>query len=332
MAWASRVNGISVWKGAFGMKKPLVVIAVGGNSLISDSTHMSVLDQYQAAGQTSHHIASLVEAGYRVVVTHGNGPQVGFILLRSELAKSVLHQVPLESCVADTQGAIGYQIEQTLQNELRRCKLNTSIATVITQVVVDPDDPAFAQPSKPIGPFYGEAEARMHEQEDGWAVKEDAGRGWRRVVASPKPLEIVEQDAIQTLLDNDTLVIAAGGGGIPVSREANGDLVGRAAVIDKDVASQLLANALGAETFIISTAVDKVMLNFGTPEQKALDRITLAEAKQYLDEGHFAAGSMKPKIEAAIAFIEQGGKEVIITQPHLLAEAIAGRNGTHISA
>lgn len=314
------------------MSKPLVVIAVGGNSLITDSTHMSVLDQYQAAGQTSHHIASLIQAGYRVVVTHGNGPQVGFILLRSELAKTVLHQVPLESCVADTQGAIGYQIEQTLANELRQRGLRTALAVVVTQVVVDKHDPAFVEPSKPIGPFYSEEEAKKHEQEDGWAVKEDAGRGWRRVVASPKPLEIIEQDAIRILLDNDVLVVAVGGGGIPVIRKENGDLEGCAAVIDKDAASCLLAKNLSADTFIISTAVDKVMLNFGKPDQKALDQITIAEAKRFMEEGHFAAGSMKPKVEAAIEFLENGGKHVIITQPHLLEEAIAGRNGTHITA
>ncbi len=319
----SRVTGMS-------STKPLLVIAVGGNSLITDATHMSVLDQYQAAGQTSHHIASLIEAGYRVVVTHGNGPQVGFILMRSELAKSVLHQVPLESCVADTQGAIGYQIEQTLANELRQRSLNTPMATIVTQVVVDTNDPAFHAPTKPIGPFYSEAEARLHEKEDGWDVKEDAGRGWRRVVASPQPLEIIELSAIRTLLEQDFLVIAVGGGGIPVIRKANGDLEGCAAVIDKDVASCLLAKELGADTFIISTAVDKVMLNFGQPDQQALDLITVDQAKAYMADGHFAAGSMQPKIVAAIDFLEHGGKKVIITQPHLLEEAIAGRNGTHI--
>jgi carbamate kinase len=326
---------VVVWrrrKAWFVMKKPLVVIAVGGNSLIADSTHMSVMDQYQAAGQTSHHIASLVEAGYRVVVTHGNGPQVGFILMRSELARTVLHQVPLESCVADTQGAIGYQIEQTLLNELRQRRLNSKIATVVTQVIVAGSDPAFTEPTKPIGPFYGEAEARQHEREDGWVVREDAGRGWRRVVPSPLPLEIVELEAIRILLENDVLVIAVGGGGIPVVRNANGDLEGVPAVIDKDAASCLLAKKLGADTFIISTAVDKVMLHYGQPQERALDEITLAEARAYLAAGHFAAGSMQPKIEAAISFIEQGGQRVIITQPHLLEEAIAGRNGTHIIA
>lgn len=312
------------------MTKPLVVIAVGGNSLISDSSRMTVIDQYQAAGETSHHIAALVKAGYRVVVTHGNGPQVGFILLRSELAKTVLHQVPLESCVADTQGAIGYQIEQTLTNALRQSGLPTRVATVVTQVVVDEEDPAFADPQKPIGPFYNEAEARHHEREDGWAVKEDAGRGWRRVVPSPRPLEIVELDAIRILLENDVLVIAVGGGGIPVVRKPGGDLQGCAAVIDKDAASCLLAQAVEADTFIISTSVDHVMLNYGKPDAKALHTITLAEAKQYLAEGHFAAGSMRPKIAAGIQFIENGGKRFIITQPHLLKEALEGRAGTHI--
>lgn len=311
-------------------KKPLLVIAVGGNSLITDATHMSVLDQYQAAGETAHHIAGLIEAGYRVVVTHGNGPQVGFILLRSELAKSVLHQVPLESCVADTQGAIGYQVEQTLANELRQRNLNVQVATIITQVVVDQHDPAFQDPTKPIGPFYGEAEARMHEQEDGWAVREDAGRGWRRVVPSPRPLEIVEQRAIKTLLDHEILVIAVGGGGIPVVRKENGDLEGVAAVIDKDNASCLLAKNLNADTFIISTGVDKVMLNFGKPNQQALDEVSLADIKRYIGEGHFAKGSMLPKIEAAVDFIEHGGQRVIITQPHLLEDAIVGKTGTHI--
>ena len=314
------------------MSKPLVVIAVGGNSLIADASHMTVLDQYQAAGQTSHHIARLVEAGYRVVVTHGNGPQVGFILLRSELAKNVLHQVPLESCVADTQGAIGYQIEQTLANELRQLNLPSRIATVVTQVVVDPSDPAFRDPTKPIGPFYSEGDAHRHAEEDGWAVKEDAGRGWRRVVSSPKPLEIVELEPIRVLLENEIIVIAVGGGGIPVIRKPSGDLEGCAAVIDKDAASCLLARKLNADLFIISTAVDRVMLNFGKPNQQALDRVSASEMRRYMEEGHFAAGSMRPKVEAALDFLDAGGKEVIITQPHLLGEALAGRNGTHVVA
>jgi carbamate kinase len=308
----------------------LVVIAVGGNSLIKDAEHSSVLDQYRACGETSDHIADIVAEGYRVVITHGNGPQVGFILLRSELAKEVLHQVPLDSCGADTQGAIGYQISQTLANELRLRGIDKSVAAIVTQTVVDAEDPGFGDPTKPIGPFYTEATAREHQDSEGWAMVEDAGRGWRRVVASPRPLEIIEEPAIRTLLEKDIIVVAVGGGGIPVIRRHDGSLEGVGAVIDKDWASCLLAKNLGAEKFILSTAVDRVSLNFGKPDQREIDRMTVAEAKGFLEEGHFPAGSMKPKIEAAIDFLEAGGQEVIITQPHLLEAAIQGRAGTHI--
>lgn len=308
----------------------LVVIAIGGNSLIKDNEHMTVLDQYRACGETSEHIATLVEEGYRVAVTHGNGPQVGFILLRSEAAKDIIHQVPLDSCGADTQGAIGYQIAQTLDNELCRRGIPGKVAAVVTQCVVDKEDPGFKNPSKPIGPFYSEETAQKHAENEGWSVKEDAGRGWRRVVASPEPLEIVEQDAIQALLERDITVVSVGGGGIPVIRNDNGDLEGVGAVIDKDRASCLLAKNLGAEMFIISTAVDKVAINFGKPNQQDIDEMTVAEAKKHMADGQFAPGSMKPKIEAAMDFLEHGGKRVIITQPHLLDEAIHGKNGTHI--
>ena len=311
-------------------KPPLVVIAIGGNSLIKDAKHMTVLDQYRAAGETSHHIAALVKEGYRIVVTHGNGPQVGFILMRSEIAKTQLHQVPLESCVADTQGAIGYQVEQTLMNELRRQNLKKEIVAVVTQVVVDAQDPAFTHPTKPIGPFFSEEDAKHHQEKDKWAVKEDAGRGWRRVVPSPKPLEIVEEQTIRTLLENDILVIAVGGGGIPVIRRKNGNLQGCAAVIDKDAASSLLAQHLAADLFVISTGVDKVAINFGKPDQKFLDRMTVADAELYMKEGQFPAGSMGPKIEAAISFLRNGGKKVLITQPHLLEDAMHGKTGTVI--
>jgi carbamate kinase len=312
------------------MTHPLAVIAIGGNSLIVDSKKMSVMDQYQAAGETSHHIAALVTAGYRVVVTHGNGPQVGFILLRSDLAKNLLHEVPLESCVADTQGAIGYQVGQTLSNELRRLGIRKEVATLVTQVLVDREDPAFGNPSKPIGPFYAEADARRYAEQNGWTMKEDSGRGWRRVVASPKPLRIVEEPTVRLLLERDVVVIAVGGGGIPVVENANGDLEGRAAVIDKDFASCLLAKNLKADLFIISTGVDKVAVDYRKPTQRFLDRMTVAEAERHLAEGQFPAGSMGPKIEAAIDFLKNGGKEAIITQPHHLEDAIAGKNGTHI--
>ena len=310
--------------------KPLVVIAIGGNSLIKDREHMDVLDQYRAAGETSQHIASIVTRGYRVVVTHGNGPQVGFVLLRSELAKDLLHQVPLANCVADTQGSIGMQIAQSLQNEFLRQGLQQQVVAIVTQVVVDPEDPSFEQPTKPIGPFMSEAEARQHAAEDGWVIAEDAGRGWRRVVPSPAPLEIIELPTIRTLLNEGTLVVAAGGGGIPVVYKPDGSLRPRPAVIDKDASSCLLACELGASTFIISTDVDKVALYFGKPEQQEIDRMTAAECRQYLDEGHFAVGSMQPKIESALMFLENGGKEVIITQPHHLDGALHGIYGTHI--
>jgi carbamate kinase len=309
---------------------PLVVIAIGGNSLIKDDQHRTVFDQYKAVGETARHIISIVREGYRVVVTHGNGPQVGFILLRSDLARDVLHQVPLANCVADTQGAIGYQIAQTLQNELSLQGINKEVVAVVTQVVVDQNDPHFSRPDKPIGPFMTEDEAQQRASEDGWVVGEDAGRGWRRLVPAPEPLEIVELHSIRTLLDNGTLVVAVGGGGIPVVRLPDGTLMGRDAVIDKDAASCVLANELGASVLIKSTSVDKVSLNFNTPQQVDIDLMNAAECRRYLDEGHFAPGSMRPKIEAALAFLEQGGERVIITQPHHIEEALQGIYGTHI--
>ena len=310
--------------------KPLVVIAIGGNSLITDPEHMSVVDQYRAAGETASNIAPIVEAGNRVVVTHGNGPQVGFILLRSELTRDVLHQVPLANCVADTQGSIGMQIAQSLQNAFRRLGSERQVVAIVTQVLVDPDDPSFANPVKPIGPFMSEAEARARADNDGWVVAEEANRGWRRVVPSPAPLEILEMPVIRALVENDTIVVAAGGGGIPVIQKPDGSLRPRPAVIDKDAASSLLARELGANLLVFSTDVDKVSLNRGTPEQTDIDRMTVTECRRYLDEGHFAAGSMRPKIEAAVAFLEAGGEEVIITQPHHLKEAMRGGQGTRI--
>lgn len=307
----------------------LVVIAIGGNSLIKDSAHMTVFDQYKAAGETSAHIAGIVQSGYRVVVTHGNGPQVGFILLRSEMAKEVLHQVPLDTCGADTQGAIGYQICQTLNNELRSRDIQKTVAALVTQTVVDGDDPGFDEPTKPIGPFYSQEAAEEHIRK-GWKMTEDAGRGWRRVVASPEPLEIIEERAIQLLLDDGVIVVAAGGGGIPVIRRDDGSLEGIGAVIDKDLSSCLLAKNLGAEKFMISTAVEKVSIHFGTPDQREIDTMTVAEAKEFLAAGHFPAGSMGPKIEASIDFLEHGGKEVVITTPELLEQALLGRTGTHV--
>jgi carbamate kinase len=295
--------------------KNLVVIAIGGNSLIKDPQHMTVFDQYKACGETSEHIAGVIEQGYRVLITHGNGPQVGFILLRSEMARQVLHEVPLDSCGADTQGAIGYQISQTLENELRRRGIDRTVVAVVTQTVVDRDDPGFQNPTKPIGPFYPEAAAKAHQQQEGWIMREDAGRGWRRLVASPEPLEIIEEPAIRVLLEDDIIVVAAGGGGIPVIRREDDCLEGVGAVIDKDLTSALLANNLGAEKLLISTAVDMVALDFGKPTEREIDRMTIAQANEYLAQGQFAVGSMKPKIEAAVDFLERGGQEVVITKP-----------------
>ena len=309
---------------------PTAVVAIGGNSLIKDKDHQSVQDQYQAAKETDHHIAALVALGWDVAVSHGNGPQVGFILRRSELAAHELHEVPLDVCGADTQGAIGYALQQNLYNEFRTLGITKSVATVVTQVEVDASDPAFQNPSKPIGSFMDE-EGGKRRTAEGWNVVEDAGRGWRRVVASPQPKRIVEIDAIRHLLEAGMVVITVGGGGIPVVADEDGNLEGVAAVIDKDLASALLANDLDADLLLISTAVEKVALDYGTPNQRDIDEMTVAEAKAYLAEGtHFAKGSMAPKIQAGVQYLEDGGKLVIITDPPHIRDAVNGTTGTRI--
>jgi carbamate kinase len=313
--------------------KKVAVIAIGGNSLIKDKQHQSVEDQYLAANETAHHIADMIEEGWDVSIGHGNGPQVGFILRRSEIANKVegMHEVPLDVCGADTQGAIGYALQQNLQNDLRQRGITKPVATVITQVLVDHKDKAFQTPTKPIGGFMDEAEARRRAQEMGWNVVEDAGRGWRRVVASPLPKRIIEFDSIRTLIDKGTVVISTGGGGIPVIENEAGDLMGVAAVIDKDFGSSLLAQQLKADLFLISTAVEKVALNYGKPDQKWIDRLTLSEAKNYLATGtHFAKGSMAPKIQAIVWFLETGGKQALITNPENIGRALKGETGTWI--
>ena len=307
-----------------------LVIAIGGNSLIRDARHMSVPDQYAAVVQSARHIADLLERRCRVVITHGNGPQVGFILRRSEHSRGILHEVPLDSIVADTQGALGYQIQQALGNEFRRRGLKHPVVSVVTQTLVERDDPAFAQPSKPIGEFYTREQAEERQRVEQWAMVEDSGRGWRRVVASPQPVRIVEAEVIRHLADAGYVVVAAGGGGIPVVATGPGVLTGVAAVIDKDLASAVLAHEIGADLFVISTAVDKVCLNFGRPEERALDSMTVAEARRYLAEGHFAPGSMRPKIEAAIRFVERGGREALITGAEALDHVFDGHTGTRI--
>jgi len=310
-----------------------LVVAIGGNSLIRDAKHQTIPDQIAALHETSAHIANLVRDGWRVAIGHGNGPQVGFILRRSELAAHELHEVPLDVCNADSQGAIGYELQQSLANDFTRMAIARRAITVVTQVEVAADDPAFAHPSKPIGTFMDASKAAERRERDGWDVVEDAGRGWRRVVASPRPLRIVEEDAVCALIDGGFIVITVGGGGIPVVRRSDGALAGVAAVIDKDFASSLLARQIGAELFVISTAVERVALDWGTERQRWVDRLTLDEARSYLAAGtHFAPGSMAPKIEACIEFLEAGGSEAIITTPDRLEDAIAGRAGTHIVA
>jgi len=309
--------------------KKIAIVAIGGNSLILKKDKTSMADQMEAVAQTCVHLVDMVAKDWTLVITHGNGPQVGFDLRRAELASGELPPVPLEGIGAGTQGNIGYMIQQCLHNELLRRGLVKQAATVVTQVVVDKDDPAFLNPTKPVGSFMSRDEALRHQAEDNWQVVEDAGRGWRRVVASPLPVDIVEKEIIQELVNNGNLVICVGGGGIPVVAEENG-LSGRAAVIDKDYASALLANILQADLLLISTAVDQVAINFGKENQENLAKMSLAEAKQYLKEGHFAAGSMGPKIQAVIGFLEQGGKEALITSPEQIANALEGKTGTII--
>jgi carbamate kinase len=309
-----------------------VVLAIGGNALIPDGGHPSVAGQYAATARTCAHIAALLqrEPDLRLVVTHGNGPQVGFILRRSELAAPELHLVPLDSCVADTQGALGYHLQRAMGNAFRRLGVARTPVSVITQVRVDRDDPALAHPDKPIGGFMSREQAEQHQRQDGWSVMADSGRGWRRVVASPAPRAILELEPVRRLLDAGCVVVAAGGGGIAVVEDAEGQLSGVAAIIDKDLASSLLAEQLGAEQLVIATAVPQVCLDFGRPSQRPLDVLTLAEARGYLAQGQFKAGSMGPKIQAAIAFLEAGGQEVVITDPEHLGAALEGRAGTRM--
>jgi len=312
--------------------KGLAVVAVGGNSLIKDSKRQTIPDQYVAAQESMAHIAGMIQGGWDVVITHGNGPQVGFILRRAELSLHELHPVPLDYCGADTQGAIGYMFQRALYSEFRQRGMKKLAATVVTQVQVDREDPAFQNPSKPIGSFMDQALARQHRDDDGWSVVEDAGRGWRRVVPSPIPVRIVERDAILALIRAGFVVIGVGGGGIPVVEDEAGNLVGVEAVIDKDFASSLLAASIQADLFLISTAVEKVALDFNKPSQRWLDHMTLAQAKQYLGEGQFAKGSMEPKVRAIIQFLEKGGKRALITNPENIGRALEGETGTWIEA
>jgi len=307
------------------------IVAIGGNSLIADQEHKSVQEQFKISNITCKHIADMIEDGWDVVITHGNGPQVGFILLRSEISAEQIHSVPLDSVGADTQGAIGYMLQQNLYNEFLRRGIDKKCCTVITQCVVDKEDPGFQNPTKPIGPVYTKEDAMNKKESENWDIVEIPNKGWRRVVASPLPLRIVEMESIKKLIRGGFIVIAVGGGGIPVVEDEHGFLSGTAAVIDKDFASSLLAGALSVDLFLISTDIDKVYINYGKADQFTLDNITLAEAEKYLGAGEFAPGSMGPKVKAAINYLKNGGKKVIITSAYNIGKAIRGEAGTHIS-
>ncbi len=310
-------------------KEPIAVVAVGGNALIKDPQHVAVRYQWEAVRETASHIVEMIAQGWTVIVTHGNGPQVGFILRRNELAAHEVHTTPLDMIVADTQGAIGYMLQQALDNEFRRQGLTRQVVTIVTQVLVDRDDPAFQNPSKPIGGFLTPEEAERFAAE-GWPVVEEPGRGWRRVVASPQPKEIIEETAIRTAAEAGWIVVAVGGGGIPVVRNHKGELRGVAAVIDKDLASSLLARHVRADLFLIATGVEKVALYYNTPRQQDLDRVTVDELRRYMAEGHFAPGSMLPKIQAVIEYVEAGGPRAIITDLPNIVRALHGETGTLI--
>ncbi len=311
----------------------VAVISIGGNAISKAGQKGTIPEQFENTRESAEHIVDIIREGYSVVVTHGNGPQVGNVLLRAEMAEKKIYPLGLDTCGADTQGGMGYMIQQTVDNVLKRRGLEKTVATIVTQVVVDKDDPAFRNPTKPIGRYYTKEDADRLRSEKGWDIKEDSGgRGWRRVVPSPTPLEIVEVEAIRTLLESGCIVIACGGGGIPVIRSPDGSLKGVEAVIDKDLASSLLARRLCAGIFVIATDVEKVCINFKKPGQVELDRMTVSEAKHYSQEGHFAPGSMKPKVKAALDFVEATGNKVIITSIDGLGPALRGETGTHITA
>lgn len=311
-------------------ERKVAVVAVGGNALITDPQRKTIDDQYDAAKAAMHHIADMIEMGWDVIISHGNGPQVGFILRRSDLALAELHPVWMDYAVADTQGAIGYMFQKALHNEFYQRGMDKQAVTVVTQVLVDRADPAFLNPAKPIGSFMTAELAAERASKLGWTVSEDAGRGWRRVVASPEPKQIVERDAILELVSAGFVVIAGGGGGIPVFEKPKGEIRGVEAVIDKDRASALLAYAVNADLFLIATAVEQVALNFKQPNERWLGRMTLKQARQFYVEGHFASGSMGPKIQSVISFLEAGGQQALITDPPNITRALAGETGTWV--
>lgn len=313
-------------------RRKTAIVAAGGNSLIIDEQHKSIPDQYEAAAITCRYIVDMIEQGWNVVITHGNGPQVGFIMRRSEIAIAEVPPVPMDYAGADTQGAIGYMFQRAMRNEMKRRGIDRKAIAVVTQILVDRSDPAFADPAKPIGSFMEEAVAKKHANEHGWTVREEGDRGWRRVVPSPRPISILDIEAIETLVDNSYVVIACGGGGIPVYEDDDGVVQGVEAVIDKDFASGLLAAELRSELFVITTEVEQVAIDFGKDSQRWLSKMTATEARAHLDDGQFPAGSMGPKIIAILEFLDAGGSAGVITNPPNLGRALSGDTGTWIVA
>ncbi len=307
-----------------------VLVALGGNAILKHKEKGTADEQFENVRITCEHLVQLIKDGYKIAVTHGNGPQVGDILLKNERAKDILPPMPLDICGAQSQGMIGYMLQQSMRNEMKKAGINIPVVSLTTQTIVYENDVAFKNPTKPIGPFYAVSEAEKLRKEKKWMMVEDSGRGYRRVVPSPKPMEIVERDTIRTLFESDAIVIAAGGGGVPVIVKGDGGLEGVIAVIDKDLVAQIFANDIGAEILLMLTDVEKVSLNFGQPDQKNLHEMTIKEAKQYLKEGHFAQGSMAPKIEAAIKFLEAGGEKAVISSLEKGRKALEGKAGTTI--
>lgn len=310
--------------------KDTIVIALGGNAIIREGQKGTITEQYENIEESCGYIADLVEEGYNIIITHGNGPQIGNILLQNEAAKDIVPTAPLDVCVAETQGQLGFMIKKSLINTLRKRNIDRSVLCLLTQIVVDKEDPAFNNPTKPIGPFYSKEESEELVRVKGYDMVEDSGRGYRRVVASPMPVDIIEKDTVRQLAEQGNIVIALGGGGISVT-EDNGILTGIEAVVDKDHGSRLLANLIGARHLVILTGVPSVAYNFGKPDQEFLTTLTIAKAREYVAQGQFPAGSMGPKIEAAIDYIENDGGTMIITSMDLLKDAIAGKAGTLIT-
>lgn len=312
------------------MTTALIAVALGGNALIRAGDRGTYEEQRANVRTTVKALVNLMDAGHRLVITHGNGPQVGNLLLQQEAASDRVPPMPLHVCGAQSQGQIGYMLQQALVDALADAGLSREVITLVTQVVVDPESPAFRQPSKPVGPFYDAETAERLRAEHGWTIVNDAGRGYRRVVPSPDPLDIVEKRVIRCLVDAGAVVIASGGGGVPVARDAEGHLYGVEAVIDKDLAGALLATLVGARQLLILTDAAQVALNYGTPQQQDLARMRVSDARRYAGEGHFPPGSMGPKIEGAVRFLRDGGERAIVTRPELAGDALAGRAGTQI--